>query len=67
MIKVYTTPTCPWCHVLMEWLDEHGVEYEEVDATTVPDITSVPVLDINGERIVGFDRHALEDALPRMK
>lgn len=51
----------------MEWLDEHGVEYEEVDATTVPDITSVPVLDINGERIVGFDRHALEDALPRMK
>lgn len=67
MIKVYTTATCPWCHVLMEWLDEQGIEYEEVDATTIPDITSVPVTEINGERIVGFDRRALKQALGKPK
>lgn len=47
----------------MEWLDEQGVEYEEIDATTMPDISAVPVTEINGERIVGFDRHALKAAL----
>lgn len=47
----------------MEWLDEQGVEYEEIDATTMPDISAVPVTEINGERIVGFDRPALKAAL----
>lgn len=66
MIKVYTTTTCPWCHAVMDWLDQQGVEYEEVDATTMPDIQAVPVTEINGERIVGFDRPALKDALARL-
>ena len=66
MIKVYTTSTCPWCHVLMEWLDEQGIKYQEIDATTVPGITSVPVTEINGERIVGFDRPALKTALKKL-
>ena len=52
MIKVYTTPTCIYCHALMDWLDEMGVEYAEMDASKEPDITSVPVTEINGERIV---------------
>lgn len=67
MIKVYTTTTCPWCHVLMEWLDEQGIKYEEIDATTVPGISSVPVTEINGERIVGFDRPALKKALQNLE
>lgn len=67
MIKVYTTPTCPWCHVLMEWLDQQGVQYEEVGAREVPDINTVPVTEINGERIIGFDRPALKAALDNIK
>lgn len=63
MIKVYTTPTCIYCHALMDWLDELGVEYEEVDARKVEGITTVPVTEINGERIVGFDRPAIKKAL----
>ena len=63
MIKVYTTPTCVYCHALMEWLDEQGIEYDEVDARRTPDITSVPVIDIDGERIIGFDRPAIKRAL----
>lgn len=32
-IKVYTTPTCPWCKVAKDWLTEHGCEFEEADIT----------------------------------
>ena len=63
MIKVYTTPTCIYCHALMEWLDELGVKYQECDATKVPGISAVPVTEIDGQRIVGFDRPAIKKAL----
>ena len=67
MIKVYTTTTCPYCHALMDWLDEKGVEYEEVDASKMDDIATVPVTEINGERIVGFDRPAIKKALKKLE
>ena len=63
MIKIYTTPTCAYCNALMDWLDKIGVEYIEMDATKEPDITVVPVTEINGERIEGFDRPAIKRAL----
>lgn len=63
MIKIYTTETCAYCHALMDWLDELGVKYQEKDATKEPDIAAVPVTEINGERIVGFDRPAIKKAL----
>jgi len=63
MIKIYTTPTCAYCHALMDWLDDMGVKYVEVDATKEKDISTVPVTEINGERIVGFDRPAIKKAL----
>lgn len=67
MITIYTTPTCIYCHALMEWLDEMGVEYIEKDATKEPGITSVPVTEINGERIIGFDRPAIKRALAKLE
>ena len=67
MIKVYTTPTCAYCHALMNWLDEMGIEYEECDATKEPDIAAVPVTVIGGERIVGFDRPAIKRALKKLE
>ena len=66
MIKVYSTLTCPYCHALMDWLDDLGVEYEGVDATGNPEITAVPVTEINGQRIVGFDRPAIKKALKNL-
>ena len=50
----------------MNWLDEMGVEYEEMDATKEPGIAAVPVTEINGERIVGFDRPAIKKALKKL-
>lgn len=63
MIKVYSTTTCPYCHTLMDWLDDLGVDYTEINAEDMPDITSVPVTEIGDARIVGFDRPAIKKAL----
>lgn len=49
----------------MDWLEQQGIEYQEVDATTMPDITAVPVTEINGERIIGFDRPAIKEAIAK--
>lgn len=65
-IKVYTTPTCAYCHALMDWLDSQGISYTEMDATKEPDIAAVPVTIIGNERIVGFDRPAIKRALKRL-
>ena len=63
MIKVYTTPTCIYCHALMDRLDQEGIEYQEIDASTNPEISAVPVTEIGDERIIGFDRPAIKRAL----
>lgn len=67
MIKVYTTPTCVYCHALMDWLEQKGIEYQEIDASNDPDVTAVPVTDIDGQRIIGFDRAAIKRALKNLK
>ncbi|MDO4527217.1 MAG: glutaredoxin family protein [bacterium] len=67
MIKVYTTSTCAYCHALMAWLDEQGIKYKEVSAEEDPSINVVPVTEINGERIVGFDRPAIKKALKSLE
>ncbi len=77
MIRVFTTPTCVYCHALMDWLDEKNIKYEEIDATTSDEaielgISSVPVTiitDTNGKeiaKIIGFDRPALKKALEKL-
>lgn len=51
----------------MDWLDEQGIAYQEMDATKEPDIQAVPVTEINGERIIGFDRPAIKKALKALE
>ena len=65
MVKVYTTPTCVYCHALMEWLDEKKIKYEEIDASSVEGISAVPVIEIGDEKIVGFDCPSIKKALKK--
>lgn len=72
-VKVYTTPTCPYCHMVKQFLKQHNVEFEEVDVSK--DVKraeelvkksgqmGVPVTEIDGKIIVGFDKDALEEAI----
>lgn len=62
VVKVYSTSWCPYCHVLMDWLDSLGVKYEEVDAEDM-DLQAVPVTEIGDTKIVGLDRPAITRAL----
>lgn len=66
MIKVYSTETCPYCHALMDWLDEQGIKYEAIDASTASDIDVVPVTIVGDQKIIGFDRPAITAALAKL-
>jgi glutaredoxin 3 len=73
MINVYSTPTCPWCHKLKGFLKEHKVEFK--DFNVAEDDTArdkmvegsgqmgVPVIEIDGEYLVGFDPIILKEKL----
>ena len=65
-VKVYSTPTCPYCKMAKNYLSENNIPFEDVDVsvsqTAAQDMISrsgqmgVPVIDIDGQIIVGFDR-----------
>ena len=70
---VYSTDACPWCHVAKEFLAENNVEFESKDVASDETARAelvqksgqmgVPVLDIDGTIIVGFDKEAIKQAL----
>ena len=73
MIKVYSTPTCTYCVTLKRFLDEKGIKYEAVDVSQdekqlqeMVDKSGqmgVPVIDIDGQTIVGFNRNKIVELL----
>lgn len=72
-VKVYSTPACPYCHMAKQFLTENKVPFEDIDVaqnrTAAIEMIKksgqmgVPVLDINGTIIVGFDIEAIKKAL----
>ena len=72
-VIVYSTKTCPWCHKAKEFLEEKGVAYKDVDVGADQKAANemveksgqmgVPVIDMDGKIIVGFDKEELEKAL----
>ena len=72
-VKVYSTPTCPYCVKVKEFLKENKVEFENVDVSADPQAgqemvkksgqMGVPVLEINGEIVVGFDQDKITQLL----
>lgn len=73
MVKLFTTPTCPYCFTLKEFLRENKIEFEEIDVAKdekgreemiqKSSQMGVPVLDINGEIVVGFDKEKISQLL----
>lgn len=76
-ISIYTTPTCAFCHMAKEYLKGRDIAYTEHDITTdeasyrwVIEKTgqaAVPVIDVAGEIIIGFNRPQLDAALREKK
>ena len=72
-VLVFATQTCPWCTRAKSYLRERRVPFREVDVGRDPvaarDLvrrtgqTGVPVIEIDGKAIVGFDRDRVNDLL----
>jgi glutaredoxin len=62
-VKVYSTLTCPWCKVTKDYLRSRNVPFEDIDVGL--NRTAAPVVAIDGEVVIGFDRAKLEQLLAR--
>lgn len=73
MIKVYSTPTCPYCVMVKKFLAENNIEFEDIDVSSNQAAAQemvnksgqmgVPVLEINGQIVVGFDKAKIKKLL----
>jgi len=72
-IKVYSMQSCPWCVKLKEFLVKNKIKFEEFDVkrdkrallemVQKTGDTAVPVIDINGKIIRGFDEKEIKKVL----
>ena len=71
-VLVYTADWCPWCHKLMDFLKQNNVEFEMRDvglgdnakeALEKSKQSGIPVTDIDGIIVVGFDVPRLKELL----
>ncbi|MDO8626864.1 MAG: glutaredoxin domain-containing protein [Candidatus Diapherotrites archaeon] len=72
-VTIYTTTMCHWCHKAKEYFKANNIEYKEFnvqeDTSRAQEMveksgqTGVPVIDIDGQVIIGFNRPAIEAAL----
>jgi glutaredoxin-like YruB-family protein len=72
-VIVFSTPNCPFCNMAKRYLRERGIKFRDVDvsrdAAAARDMVrrsgqqGVPVIDINGKIVVGFDRPKIDRLL----
>ena len=71
-VVIYTSTTCPHCHHAMDYLKEKNVEFVEKNVSVDPEarkfliskgFMGVPVIYVDDEPIVGFDKAKLEEVL----
>jgi glutaredoxin-like YruB-family protein len=73
MVKVFSTPTCPYCHTLKEYLKERNVSFEDIDVSQDEAARNymiektgkmeVPVVEIDGQIVEGFDKNKIVELL----
>lgn len=72
-VKIYTTPSCPWCNRAKDYLKSKGVQFTDFnvaqDSAKLQEMVQttgqrgVPVIIINGEVIVGFNQSEIDKKL----
>lgn len=73
MVKIYSTPTCIYCKNLKTFLKEKGIDFEDIDVSASQEALKemvnksgqfgVPVVDIDGQIVVGFDKEKISQLL----
>jgi glutaredoxin-like YruB-family protein len=72
-VTIYSTPTCPYCRMAKEYLTKKGIKFTDMNVAESREKAQemidksgqmgVPVIDINGRILVGFDKEALDKEL----
>ncbi len=72
-VKIYSTPTCPYCKIAKEYLSSKGIAYSELDVSVdrlaqeelvkLSGQMGVPVIVINEQVVVGFDKARIDSLL----
>ncbi|HEX3027842.1 MAG TPA: glutaredoxin domain-containing protein [Clostridia bacterium] len=72
-VKVYSTQTCPYCIMAKKYLESKNVEFEYLDVSSNRELANemisksgqrgVPVIDIDGNIIIGFDKEKIDSCL----
>lgn len=72
-VKIYTTPTCVYCKMTKEFFNKNKVQFQEFNVASDEAARDeminkshqmgVPVIDVDGEIIVGFNKSELERTL----
>ena len=72
-VRVFSTKTCPYCYMLKDYLKEHNVSFEDImvdsdhnaamEMVRISGQRGVPVADINGNVVVGFDQARINSLL----
>jgi len=72
-VKIYTTPTCPYCTMAKKFLDDNGIKYQEFNIVKDKaareemknkyDSLTVPTICFDGEVLVGFNEALLREKL----
>lgn len=73
VVKIYSTPTCPWCTRAKQYLASKNIPYTDYDVSKDRNAAmemirksgqqGVPVLDIDGNIVVGFDKERIDSLL----
>jgi glutaredoxin 3 len=72
-VKIYSVPTCPYCNKAKAFLDAYNIKYDEINVATDKEgmeemmnksgQMSVPVVEIDDQMVVGFDRKKISELL----
>jgi len=76
-IKIYSTPTCPYCKMAKSYISSKGFAYTDFDVSTdqtaaqamvkLTGQMGVPVISVDGQVLVGFDKSRLDQLLGQQK
>ena len=72
-VKIYSTPNCPYCLRAKAYFDSQGISYENIDVSIsregleemvkISGQMGVPVIVIDGQMVIGFDKTKLDELL----
>lgn len=75
MIKIYSTPTCSWCKKTKDYLKSKNIDFEDLNVADdfeareemfkLSKQSAVPVINIDGNIIVGFDKAAIDELIQK--